>query len=218
MKYLNQYAFIDHAEPDQMDSLWAQGWRHFGTYFFRYSVTMHDEMIYRVIPLRIRLADFILSRSQKRVLAKNRDAQVVFHETEIDQTRLDLFDRHRERFSDNVPDSIFGFLSDDPAKLPCLNIEIGVYLDDRLIAANYLDIGQTASSAVYSMFDPAESPRSPGIFLILQGIFQSIEMGLHYYYLGYAYREPYLYDYKKNFSALEYYDWGAGWEEVESKK
>ena len=28
---------------------------------------------------------------------------------------------------------------------------------------------------------------------------------------GYAYREPFTYDYKKNFSGLEYLDWSAGW-------
>ncbi len=32
------------------------------------------------------------------------------------------------------------------------------------------------------------------------------------YYPGYAYREPFTYDYKKNFSGLEYLDWNAGWQ------
>ncbi|QQS47529.1 MAG: GNAT family N-acetyltransferase [Acidobacteriota bacterium] len=218
MKYLNQYAFLDHVEPEQMDRLWARGWRHFGTYFFRYSVTIHDERLYTVIPLRIRLADFRPSRSQKRTISKNRDARVEIRESCIDRTRMDLFSRHRSRFRDNVPDTIFGFLSEEPAKVPCRNLEIAVYLDDRLIAANYLDLGLTASSAVYSIFDPDESSRSPGIFLILEGIRHSIDLGLRYYYLGYAYREPYLYDYKKKFSALEAYDWSSGWGEVGSRK
>ncbi len=218
MKYLNQYAFLDHVEPEQMDRLLAQGWRHFGNYFFRYSVTIHDERIYTVIPLRIRLADFRLSRSQKRVVSKNRDARVEIRESGIDRTRIDLFNRHRSRFSDNVPDSIFGFLSEEPATVPCRNVEIGVYLDDRLIAANYLDLGLTASSAVYSIFDPDESSRSPGIFLILEGIRHSIDLGLRYYYLGYAYREPYLYDYKKRFFALEAYDWDVGWDQLNRER
>lgn len=215
MKYLNQYAFLDRVEPSQMDRLWARGWRHFGTYFFRYSVTVHDEKIYTVTPLRIRLADFRLSRSQKRILTRNSDARVEIRETSIDSTRIELFERHRVRFRDNVPDSLYGFLSDRPATVPCRNFEIAVYVDDRLIAANYLDLGMTASSAVYSIFDPGESTRSPGIYLILRGIQHSIDLGLRYYYLGYAYREPYVYDYKKRFSALEVLDWSAGWRDYD---
>ena len=37
------------------------------------------------------------------------------------------------------------------------------------------------------------------------------ELGCRFYYPGYAYRGPSFYDYKKNFSGLEFYDWETGW-------
>ena len=37
------------------------------------------------------------------------------------------------------------------------------------------------------------------------------QLGCRYYYPGYAFREPSHYDYKKQFSGLEIYDWAGRW-------
>jgi arginine-tRNA-protein transferase len=191
--------------------LWAQGWRHFGEYFFRYSVALQWGEPKTVVPLRVDLTKFALSRSQKRIVAKNRDARVAIRDTFIDREKEDLFYRHRHRFKENVPDSIYDFLSDEPGVAPCRNREICVYDGERLIAASFLDIGRAATSAVYAMFDPEESKRSLGIFTMLEAIRYSRELNCRYYYPGYAYREPSSYDYKKNFHGLEYFDWEGAW-------
>jgi arginine-tRNA-protein transferase len=102
-------------------------------------------------------------------------------------------------------------MSPVPASVPCLDLEICIYLNERLVGVTYLDIGQTATSAVYAMFDPAEAKRSLGILMMLQSIQFSRERGYRYYYPGYAYREPSAYDYKKRFMGLQYLDWTAGW-------
>lgn len=209
---LDQYFFCEHAAPEQMDELWAQGWRHFGIYFFRYSVARQWGSKNIVMPLRIDLAQFTPSRSQKRALAKNRDLQIVIRDTFIDEVKIDLFYRHRQRFAANVPNSLYTFLSDEPARVPCPNHEISVYDGDRLVATSFLDVGRAATSAVYAMFEPDESKRSLGIFTMLEAIRYSRALGCRYYYPGYAYRESSIYDYKKNFAALEYLDWGRGWQ------
>lgn len=200
------------ATPEQMDALWAQGWRHFGTAFFRYAVAFHNGSLFSVLPLRLNLNRFTPSRSQKRVLARNRDLAVVIRDSSIDETKEDLFRRHRERFTFNVPDSLYDFLSVRPATVPCRNQEVCVYDGSRLLAISFMDIGSRATSGVYAMFDPQEANRSLGIFLILQSVRYARELGCHYYYPGYAYREPSVYDYKKKFSGLEYLDWGKGWQ------
>lgn len=195
-----------------MDKLWARGWRHFGEYFFRYSIAYHEGGAQTVIPLRIELSKFELSRSQKRALSRNRDLKVVFRPTFIDDFKQQLFHHHKQRFNHNVPDSIYDFLSDSPSDTPCTNREIAVFADDRLIGASFLDIGKTSASSVYAIFEPEESKRSLGVFMILQAIRHSRELGCRYYYPGYAYRGQSFYDYKKNFSGLEAYDWQTGWQ------
>lgn len=218
---VNQAFHARHAEPAEMDWLWANGWRHFGDYFFRYSLAEHNGRICSVMPLRVDLERFTFSRSQKRALARNRELNVIIRDSFIDADKAALFDRHRIRFTDNVPDSLHTFLSHQPARVPCQNQEICVYEGQRLLAASFLDLGETATSAVYAIFEPEEHKRSLGIFTMLRAIEFSRQRGCRYYYPGYAYREPSVYDYKKNFAALEYFDWGGCWqpfeEEVASK-
>jgi leucyl-tRNA---protein transferase len=211
MSFIDEYFVRARATPEQMDFLWALGWRHFGSYFFRYSASLRRGEFLTVIPLRVDLSKFEPSRSQKRAVARNRDLRVVIRDTFIDEVKQGLFYRHRERFKDNIPDSIYDFLSEDPAFEPCRNREICVYGGDSLLAASFLDIGGRSTSAVYAMFEPSESKRSLGVFTMLEAIRYSRELGCRYYYPGYAYREPSIYDYKKNFAGSEYYDWEGEW-------
>lgn len=209
--FINEYFLRHRVMPEQMDKLWATGWRHFGEYFYRYSIGYHDGEARVVIPLRIDLTTFSQSKSQKRAWTRNRDLKVVIRDAFIDEVKHQLFQRHKKRFRHSVPDTIYDFLSGSPADTPCPNKEIAVFDGDRLIGVSFLDLGQTSTSSVYAMFEPEESKRSLGIFMILQAIEYSRQRGCRYYYPGYAYRGPSFYDYKKNFYGLEAYDWQEGW-------
>jgi len=197
--------------PAQMDQFWADGWRHFGVLFFRYRAALHDGKTFTVLPLRIDLHRFTLTRSLKRVLAKNQDIRTLIRPAVVDEVKKALFLKHRLRFKENIPSSLDDFLSPYPDSVPCLNLELCLYLGDRLVGVTFVDVGETATSAVYAMFDPAEMRRSLGIMMMLQSIQLSRERECRYYYPGYAYREPFAYDYKKRFAGLEYLDWAAGW-------
>jgi arginyl-tRNA--protein-N-Asp/Glu arginylyltransferase len=211
MIFIDEYFLLSRAAPAEMDFLWSHGWRHFGVYFFRYSSSNHLGGTKTVLPLRIDLSRFELSRSQKRTLLKNRDLQVVIRDAFNDERKEDLFYSHRERFKDNIPDSIYTFLSDEPAIKPCRTRELCVYEGERLLAVSFLDIGEQATSAVYAMFDLEYSSRSLGVFTMLEAIRYSRELNCRYYYPGYAYQESSFYDYKKNFTGLEAFDWKGGW-------
>jgi arginyl-tRNA--protein-N-Asp/Glu arginylyltransferase len=208
---INEYFVATRVTASEMDLLWAEGWRHFGTYFFRYSTAEHEGARCHVLPLRLKLSAFEPSRSQKRVLKRNQDIQIVIRDPLIDTAKVALFERHRKRFKQNVPDSLHDFMSERPATVPCRCQEICVYDGGRLLAVSFLDIGEAATSAVYAAFDPSESQRSLGILTMLYAIGQSRALGCLYYYPGYAYREPSFYDYKKRFAGLEGLDWEGGW-------
>lgn len=207
----DQHFLCIEASPKEMDRFWAEGWRHFGILFFRYRYAVHGNKIFTVLPLRLDLEHFRLTRNLKRVLSINRDIRKAIRPASVDQTKEELFLKHRRRFKDNVPGSLDDFMSPVPDSVPCRNLELCIYLDDKLLGATFLDIGKTAISAVYAIFDPAEAKRSLGILMMLYSIDFSREQGFRYYYPGYAYREPYTYDYKKRFVGLEYLDWKAGW-------
>ncbi len=207
---LNQHFTCSSVPPEMMDRLWESGWRHFGASFFRYSLNVNDHGVQTITPLRVDLAKFTLSRSQRRVLTKNADLRCEFVPARLSNEARAMFQRHKVRFTENVPDDLDTFLSSDPATVPSPCVEYRVHLGDDLIALSYLDLGEGSTSAVYSMFEPAHSRRSLGIYSILRGIEFSQARGCRYYYPGYATREPSVYDYKKRLRGLEMLDWESG--------
>lgn len=207
---LNQCFECHSVPPEMMDRLWEAGWRHFGESFFRYSLNVNDDGVQTITPLRVDLEKFTLSRSQRRVLTKNADLRCEFTPARLSDEALAMFQRHKERFTENVPDDLDTFLSSDPATVPCPCVECRVHLGDELIALSYLDLGEGSTSAVYGMFEPAHSRRSLGIYTLLREIEFTQARGCRYYYPGYATREPSAYDYKKQLRGLEMLDWESG--------
>ena len=192
-----------------MDQLWAAGWRHFGSLFFRYSEHQDDV----IQPLRVDLRTFQLSKSQRRVLRKNADLHCTFEPAERSPESDALFQRHKSRFTDNIPDSLDNFLSDDPAHLPSPCLQCRVNLGKEVVALSFLDLGQHSTSSVYAMFEPRHSRRSLGLFTLLQEIAFSQARGDRWFYPGYATQGKSAYDYKKQLSALQFLNWETGdWE------
>jgi len=214
--FINEQFFADRVSPDQLDVLLAKGWRHFGTQFFKYSYGFYELDVRLVIPLRIRLRDFSFSKSQRRALKKNDGLEVVIRPIAITPEAKALFDIHKERFKSGVPESIYDFLSDEPATIPCEANEIAVYDNARLAALSYFAIGAASNSGIYAMFDPADSARGLGIFTMLKEIEYAIETGKEFYYQGYSYEGNSFYDYKKRFRGSEAFDWNGRWERFES--
>jgi len=211
LQFINEEFFAASVLPDQIDELLSLGWRHFGEQFFRYNVGILDQDIRNVIPLRIRLSQFSLSKSQRRILRRNEDVDVVVKPIEIDQSAEELFDRHKERFDHSVPDSIYNFLSREPSTSPCEGREVRVTKQDELLAASYFDVGKSSTSGIYAIFEPTIADRSLGIFTMLKEIEYSIETGREFYYQGYCYNGTSFYDYKKRFRGTEAFDWNGNW-------
>ncbi len=214
--FVNEEFYASKVSPSQSDELLASGWRHFGAHYFRYNFGFYEREIRRVLPLRIRLSDFTNSKSQRRIRRKNQDLQTVVRPVEITREKEILFERHKQRFTRDAPDSIYDFLDRDAANTPCEAFEIRVYNNKTLLAASFFDVGKRATSGVYAVFEPTESARSLGIFTMLLEIDFAREHGKNFYYSGYAYEGKSFYDYKKRFSALETYDWNdGGWKKFE---
>ena len=125
--FINEEFFSVQASPERMDALWQNGWRHFGVHFYRYNLGFYEYEIRRVLPLRIRLADFKFSKSQRRVFNKNTDLETIIRPVRIDAEKENLFERHKRRFKSGTPDSIYDFLSEEPAEVPCKALEICVF-------------------------------------------------------------------------------------------
>jgi arginyl-tRNA--protein-N-Asp/Glu arginylyltransferase len=162
-------------------------------------------------PLRIFVPDFRFSRSQRKNLSRNSDLRIENRPIIIDDEKLDLFDRHKQRFAEHVPESIYTFLSTSPASVPSEAFEICVYEGEKLLAVSFYNLGEESVSGIYAMFEPAELKRGLGILTMLLEIQFAQETNRKFYYQGYAYEGPSFYDYKKRFNSLEMYDWEGNW-------
>lgn len=206
------HAFIcDAVSGPIMDGLWAAGWRHFGRYFFRYS-TQPDEHggTQTITPLRIDLVSCSFTKSQRRVLHRNAGLRCEIGPAGIDDELRAMFQRHKQRFTRNIPEELETFLGPDPAAGPCECCMVRVFDGDRLVAASFFDVGQSAASSVYGVFEPEYEKHSLGIFTMLKEIEHCRDSGLRWLYPGYATQEPSAYDYKKQFRGTEYLDWKSG--------
>jgi len=195
----------------QLDALLAQGWRHFGTTFYRYNFALLQGQLHAIIPLRLELGGFVPSRSQRRVIRKNADTRTVFRMAAITPAKEEMFARHAERFAENRPKSLYDFVSPQPQSVPCTCMNIDVFLGERLIATSFLDTGKAAVSSNYAIYDPGFAGRSLGIYTAIEEIRLAQEHGKKFYYLGYGTHGPSLYDYKKQIGNMQGYDWRGAW-------
>ena len=215
-RFINEEFFDDRVSPDRMDDLFKAGWRHSGYHFYRYNYAIYRNELRAVIPLRIRLDAFALTKSQRRTLRRNLDLDIAIRPTEITNEAEAMFRRHAKRFKENPPATLFEyFFVTDPSAVPCETREFQVFKEKDLIATSYIDLGGESISGIYGMFEPAESRRRLGVFTILKEIEFAIEAGKTFYYLGYCYEGESFYDYKKQFRGTEAFDWEGGWAPLE---
>ena len=201
----------DSVPAEAMDRLWASGWRHFGRYFFRYSSQQASSgELQKVTPLRIRLCAWEPTKSQRRILRRNADLRIEVVPVQVDGEVRAMFERHRRRFRENVPEGLENFLGEEPERGPCVCLAVHVFEGERRIAVSFLDVGRLAGSSVYALFEPEEARRSLGIFTMLQEIAFCRDAGFEFLYPGYATQESSAYDYKKQFRAMEWLAFETG--------
>lgn len=198
-----------HVAAAQMDELWAAGWRHQGTLFFRYSHWPTAGYEHQIMPVRIDLAKFTPSKSQRRVIRKNEDLEWQIAPVEYCEAMHDIFTRHSRRFDENVPQSLYDFLGYSPSTVPCQCLMVKALLHGRLVAVSFMDLGDKDVSSSYAIFDPNFGKRGLGTLTLLREIEHARSLGKRYLYHGYATRTPSHYDYKKTFNALESYEWAS---------
>ncbi|MDW7693602.1 arginine-tRNA-protein transferase [Flammeovirgaceae bacterium SG7u.111] len=209
--WINDQKELDTISPAALDKSLALGWRHFGSYFFRYSLSVYDDQLCKVLPLRVSLPHYSHSKSFRKIRSKNKVFQTSINPIQIDIDSIQLFEQHKTKFKESVPNSIYNFLSEEPATKPCEAKEVRVYDGEKLIAQSFFDIGKGSISSIYGMYDLNYSTYSLGIYTMLVEIDYALELGKPFYYHGYCYDTPSFYDYKKRFAGTQYYDWKNNW-------
>lgn len=169
------------------------------------------------LPLRVPVAAFQPSKSQRRVLRRNEDLRLRVGTPTPTTEKFEIYQRYQTHWHDGAMAGAWAefveFLYTSP--VPSIETE---YRDanGRLIGVGICDVTSQALSSVYFYFDPAESARSPGTWSILREIELARQMGLPYYYLGYWVAGCGKMDYKAAYYPHEVLQpWGQ-WVRIES--
>jgi len=173
------------------------------------------------VSARIPAEDYVFSRSERKVLARNRSLKrhVVEAEATLEQFELlrrYLACRHPGGGMADMTWPDYVAMVEDTAVRTHL-VEYREPSQDRgpgdLVACAVVDQLGDGRSLVYSYYEPALTRRSLGSFVILDHVRQASRIGLPFVYLGYWVEGSHKMDYKAKFRPLELLRPG-GWARV----
>ncbi len=199
------------------DSLSRQGFRRSQNVLYRPSCNECSACLSARIPVR----EFRPSKSQKRVLRRNRSISREASSPWASEEQYALFRRYLDsRHADGgmADMDIFEFaamVEETPVRSRVVE-----YYDSEsrdLVGVCLTDVLADGLSLVYSFFDPDRDAQSLGTYIILDHIDLARSSGLEHVYLGYWVPGSRKMDYKARFRPLEIFHRGR-WTELSTEK
>ncbi|HET6246055.1 MAG TPA: arginyltransferase [Tepidisphaeraceae bacterium] len=137
------------------------------------------------LPIRVPIATFKPSKSQRRCFRQNQDVCVTAGRLESTDEKWELYQRYMQHWHKADADDRAGFES-FLYESPVDTLEF-CYRDGsgKLLAVGICDMCDESLSSVYFYFDPAEAHRGLGTFGALYELNFARDQGIPYYYLGY---------------------------------
>lgn len=159
------------------------------------------------IPVRVRVAEFIPNRSQRRAFAQHNNLYTTERDLSFIPEHYDLYQRYQQcRHSGGGMDQdsreqYVQFLLQSRVETKLIEFRDE---DHCLKMVSLIDVLEDGYSSVYTFYEP-EQLASYGTYNVLWQIEQVKKTGLPYLYLGYWIRESRKMAYKSNFHPFEAY-------------
>jgi len=196
-----EYMFATGVTKEEFNKLLLSGWRRFGYFFFRPRCEICNECI----PIRVKVNDFKLTRSFKRIINKNKFTSVVFKELKFRDEIYEIYNEHSlDRF--NQQTDIEDFKKTFFQNAVCA-MQSEYYVDNKLAAIGFIDLSSEAFSSVYFIYKSEYNHLSLGTFGAIKEIEHASYLNLNFYYLGYYIKENKSMSYKSKFKPFDLFDW-----------
>lgn len=169
----NHYSALSHC-----------GFRRSGNYVYR----PHCAGCKACIPFRVRVDEFVPSRSQRRCLRQNADLSVSLVPSINGTEFYNLYERYissRHADGEMYPPSRSQYKSFLSCEWDVTRFIVMRDSDKKLVSVAVCDILVDGLSAMYSFFEPNDAKRSLGVYNILYQIQWAREQGHAHLYLGY---------------------------------
>src|SRR5947209_4248331 len=182
-----EYEMVQDLSGDDYMQRMLDGWRRFGGMMFRPRCPVCTQCR----PLRVDVARFQPTRSQRRAWAQNwGEVDVHIGIPSVSRAKLKLYDRYHAFQADakgwpEHPAKDAASYRESFVHNPAFTEEWTYHLDDRLIGVGYVDRLPGGLSAIYFFCDPDQRRRSLGTWNVLCVLANALQAGLSHVYLGY---------------------------------
>ena len=185
----NRRASTIFVDPDLMitkstnSELSELGFRRSGPHLYRPDC----DLCKACISCRIPVEHFSIKNTQRRILKRNQDLNIIKTTELACSQSYELYERYintRHKGGDMYPATLEqykGFIKTATSDTYFYKI----YHGSQLISVSVTDELESGLSAVYTFFDPREARRSLGIYSILTQLQSCVDMSLPYLFLGY---------------------------------
>lgn len=186
----------------------AMGFRRSGGHVYR----PHCQGCRACISVRVPVAAFQPSRSQKRCLARNADLETRIAPARRTAENFALYRRYLDTrhvgggMDDPAPENFDAFLACHWSPTEFMEFR----LHGELVAVAVTDVVPDALSAVYTFYAPEHAHRGLGNLAILRQVQRARDEGRSHLYLGFWLEGHRKMEYKRGYRPLEYLD-GAHW-------
>lgn len=153
--------------------------------------------------IRVPVATFQPSKSQRRTLRKNADVQVEVGPPAPTREKFEIYQRYQLQWHRHESPSSWEEFAEFLYEYPSDTLEFVYRINDQIVAAGLCDVCPHSLSSVYFYFDPVWSSRSLGTHSALVEIDWAAAHGIPHYYLGYLIRGCDTMSYKANFRPYE---------------
>ncbi|WP_419765478.1 MAG: arginyltransferase [Arcobacter sp.] len=199
-----RYRYLKNCSPQDYQNMLEHGWRRFGRMHF----VPECKNCTKCISIRIDVANYKFSKSEKRVLAKNKDTKVYIQPPSISIDHLNLYDKYHKHMNDKKswpysPIEPIEYSRSYVEGKASFTKEFLYMRDDKLIGVALTDILPNSISSIYCFYDHDYEKLSIGKFSILAQIKVAKQLNIPYIYLGYWIKDHFSMGYKEAFTPFE---------------
>lgn len=199
-----RYRYMYDCSVEQYQAMLERGWRRFGKMHF----VPECKWCTKCISMRIDVKNYEFTKSEKRVINKNKDTKLYLRTPSMTLEHLNLYDKYHSVMNAKknwpfTPIEPNDYLKSYVEGKEEYSKELLYMRDNKLIGVALVDILPNAMSSIYCFYDHDYSDLSIGKFSILAQIKIAKEMNIPYIYLGYWIKDHFSMGYKEAYGPFE---------------